>query len=82
MFQKVFDIKKIKGERGGGGEYQDFRRKIVVSQYRKVSQGNLLVLHYFRKSKKFMPTTGVSRFFKKYCRLIVPKNFVGEHFCL
>ena len=48
--------------RRGGGCIKTLRRKFIVSQCRKVSCGNPLLLNYFRLPKKF-GEEGVSRFY-------------------
>ena len=44
------------------GDYQSLRRNFFVSQYRKLSWGNLSVFHYFRVSKNSMLQRFMSEF--------------------
>ena len=46
---RIFPVAKNFMDDGGG--IKIFRRKIYLSQSRKISQGNLLLLHYFQVSK-------------------------------
>ena len=65
------------------GVIKIFRRKLFVSQCRKLSQGNSIML-CFRKSpraKKFMNKSWGYQYFqsKTFC-LTVPNSFAGEPF--
>ena len=59
-----------------------FCRYFFVSQYRKTSKGNPLVLHKISLSKSFMHKRGYHDFLSEIVCLTVPKIFVGEPFCV
>ena len=83
VFQKVSGSEKLYGLKSGG--IKIFRRNIFVSQCRKLSQliPFVLCLRKLPVTKKNMDKSGVSRFsvgnFANF--LILPRIFVGEHFC-
>ena len=60
-FGKVPPVKNFMDKRGGGGSIKIFRRKISVSQSRKLSYENPSVFHWFWVSKIFMLQWVMSR---------------------
>ena len=58
-----------------------FRRKILVSQCRKISWASLQCFRKFGVSKNFMHNRGYDVFPSKIFCLTVPRNFIGEPFC-
>ncbi len=65
------------------GGIKIFRRKIYLSQSRKISQGNLLLLHYFQVSKivKDKRKGGASRFSAENFLFHSAEYFVRQPFC-
>ena len=68
-------------KRGGGG-ITTFRSKFFVSQYQKISLGNISVYQKISGIEKFYASErGVSRSSSKtFCHTVLKKLFVGEHF--
>ena len=80
VFQNLPLAKKFLDKRGG---IRTFRPKNFISQCQKFQWGcNLLVFHKFPVSKKLMLQRVKSLFFLEIFCLALPKNFVGEPFCV
>ena len=63
VFQKISGSQKFMDKRGGGGgSIKIFRRKIVVSQCRKMSWTSLQCFRKFGVSKNFMHNRGYHKF--------------------
>ena len=62
------------------GGITSFRRKLFVSECRKISWASLQCLKKFGVSKNFMHNRGYHKFPSKIFCLTVPKNFVNEPF--
>ena len=63
-----------------GGSVKIFRRKLFISQCRRVWQGNPLVYTKFGNRKFFLLERVISRFSVENFCLLVPKLLAGEHF--
>ena len=78
-YRKILCIR----EGRGGGSITFLRRKLFVTQYRKILLGNTSVFQKISGIEKFYASErgrGVSRSPSKTFCHTVPKNFVGEHF--
>ena len=75
LFLRKFLVSKSFMDEKGGITF--FRRKVLVSQCRKISWASLQCFRKFGVSKNFMHTRGYHVFPSKIFCLTVPKNFVG-----
>ena len=75
LFLRKFLVSKSFTDEKGGITF--FRRKVSVSQFRKISWASLQYFRKFGVSKNFMHTRGYHVFPSKIFGLTVPKNFVS-----
>ena len=78
LFLRKFLVSKSFMDEKGGITF--FRRKVLVSQCRKISWASLQCLRKFGVSKNFMHDRGYHKCPSKMFCLTVPKNFVNEPF--
>ena len=65
----------------GGSEFQDFPSKVFCFAVPENFARELVSVHYFRESKRFMLERVISRFSVDFFCLTVPKILVDEPFC-